>query len=459
MKFLKLLLLLLLLPSSGFSATNLFSDVWINRSLRMTFGTPGAGRVFTSDSVGVGTWQVLVNTNTVSDNRYVIKAGFSSGPQFIDGALTISNDFTAGASSLGLFVSNANGFVGIANPNPAGVFRVEIPTTMISSATTLLSPTASNSIPLVIQGAPAQVSNYFSVVTSTGSDALTLSSSIRLTLAGGFSGSLATAGSVFGGGSGINGQVITINQGAAAQTNLVIKGFSAAATGPLTIWSSSANVTLAQVSSNGLFNLNNRAVVTSPNVGSTNYLLQITNVPLSANFGVLVSDTGGGTLRIHNQSATPGRFYFLTSENMYFAGQNGVGTAANIYLNGGTTTVDNGADFLTTGSSTLGDATTDLTTVNSFRHLGGATSTNRYSATAVLDFPSTTAGESQLSITVTGAATGDEASIGVPFVSAVTGGAFTQYTSNNTVWIRFSNPSAVAIDPASGTFRGTVWKY
>lgn len=70
MKFLKAFLLSVLLPISGFSATNLFNDVWISGSLRMTFGTPGAGRVLTSDATGVGTWQVPVTAGDVFTNGF-----------------------------------------------------------------------------------------------------------------------------------------------------------------------------------------------------------------------------------------------------------------------------------------------------------------------------------------------------------------------------------------------------
>lgn len=83
-------------------------------------------------------------------------------------------------------------------------------------------------------------------------------------------------------------------------------------------------------------------------------------------------------------------------------------------------------------------------------------------ATATLDFGSTTAGNAtDLTITVTGAADGDAVSIGVPNGSTLSDGAFTAWVSaSNTVTIRFINNNLVtALDPASGTFRASVIKY
>lgn len=97
----------------------------------------------------------------------------------------------------------------------------------------------------------------------------------------------------------------------------------------------------------------------------------------------------------------------------------------------------------------------------------GTASTTRYTfaktltATATLDFPSTGSNAvSDLTITVTGAATGDAVSIGVPNGS-VTG--TTQYSgwvsAANTVTVRFMNVGGSAADPSSGTFRASVIKY
>lgn len=91
----------------------------------------------------------------------------------------------------------------------------------------------------------------------------------------------------------------------------------------------------------------------------------------------------------------------------------------------------------------------------------GAALTNVLYGTGTLNFPDTPAGQSSdLVITVTGAADGDIASIGVPSASMMTNGCFTSFTSNNAVWIRFSNNDlAAALNPASGTFKAKVEKF
>jgi hypothetical protein len=79
------------------------------------------------------------------------------------------------------------------------------------------------------------------------------------------------------------------------------------------------------------------------------------------------------------------------------------------------------------------------------------------SGSATLDFPSTGAnGQSDLTITVTGAIEGDVVAIGIPN-AATTQGTFVGWVSAaNTVTIRFHNTSGGNIDPASGTFKVKV---
>jgi len=92
-------------------------------------------------------------------------------------------------------------------------------------------------------------------------------------------------------------------------------------------------------------------------------------------------------------------------------------------------------------------------------------STTRYTlaktltATATLDFASTGSGAvADLTITVTGAADGDDVVIGVPNGSVTATATYTGWVSAaNTVTIRFS-PKATE-DPASGTFRASIIKY
>lgn len=83
------------------------------------------------------------------------------------------------------------------------------------------------------------------------------------------------------------------------------------------------------------------------------------------------------------------------------------------------------------------------------------------SATATLNFPSINAYYcSDLTITVTGAVSGDCVSLGVPNVSVPSVYAtFTAWVSaNDTVTVRYYNGDGVASNPASGTFKVMVMK-
>lgn len=124
-----------------------------------------------------------------------------------------------------------------------------------------------------------------------------------------------------------------------------------------------------------------------------------------------------------------------------------------------------GADFLCNNLSVNGgNATIDATgnaLVASLRVAGGATLTGLLSTTAVLDFPNTLAQtSSDLTIAVGGAALGDTVSIGVPNASVMANSSYSAWVSAaGTVTIRFTNAGALPRDPASGTFRATVFKF
>lgn len=93
-------------------------------------------------------------------------------------------------------------------------------------------------------------------------------------------------------------------------------------------------------------------------------------------------------------------------------------------------------------------------------------STTRYqiarvlTGSASLNFPNTNAQlSSDLTITVTGAADGDTVALGVPNAAVNANSCYTAWVSAaNTVTVRFNNYSALAINPASGTFKATVFK-
>ncbi|MFZ2544907.1 MAG: hypothetical protein WAW80_02945 [Candidatus Saccharimonadales bacterium] len=62
-----------------------------------------------------------------------------------------------------------------------------------------------------------------------------------------------------------------------------------------------------------------------------------------------------------------------------------------------------------------------------------------------------------LTVTVTGAATGDSVSLGIPTTAVTAGIAFTAWVSaTNTVTVRAHNYTAAALDPGSGVFKATI---
>jgi hypothetical protein len=92
---------------------------------------------------------------------------------------------------------------------------------------------------------------------------------------------------------------------------------------------------------------------------------------------------------------------------------------------------------------------------------GGATLLNHLSGTATLDFDLTSVNFQDLTITVTGAADGNAGFIGFPAASVTSNVLFTYMgATTNTVTIRASRIDVASpANPASGTFRATVFKY
>jgi hypothetical protein len=81
--------------------------------------------------------------------------------------------------------------------------------------------------------------------------------------------------------------------------------------------------------------------------------------------------------------------------------------------------------------------------------------------TATLDFGSTAAqNNTDLTITLTGAAIGDIVELGTANASVLANSSFTAFVSaSNTITVRFNNYSTSTQDPASGTFRVAIIKY
>lgn len=93
--------------------------------------------------------------------------------------------------------------------------------------------------------------------------------------------------------------------------------------------------------------------------------------------------------------------------------------------------------------------------------LGGSASiTNLLGAAAALDFGSTaTLTSADLPITVTGATSNNCAvALSVPWESAAGGGSFSTFASNDTIYVRFANNTALSIDPGPGTFSVVVFR-
>lgn len=93
---------------------------------------------------------------------------------------------------------------------------------------------------------------------------------------------------------------------------------------------------------------------------------------------------------------------------------------------------------------------------------GGAAISKILTATATLDFADTAAGTvTDLTITVTGAASGDAVAIACSPGSVPAAGSFSAWVSAaDTVTIRFANNALVtSYNPASGTFRATIIKH
>jgi hypothetical protein len=94
-----------------------------------------------------------------------------------------------------------------------------------------------------------------------------------------------------------------------------------------------------------------------------------------------------------------------------------------------------------------------VVSTNGFIAGSGATVTKILTATASLDFPSiSAASQADLTITVTGAATGDEVIMALP-AAPTAGLVFNAFVSaTNTVTIRASNITGSPINPAAASF-------
>lgn len=178
------------------------------------------------------------------------------------------------------------------------------------------------------------------------------------------------------------------------------------------------------------------------------------------------SATNNGQLSIQNIIFGTGNTATGTSISSGNIGIAVVAPSARLHLAAGTATASTAPLKLTSGTNLTTpeagaiefDGTNYFVTSSTTRYTVAKTLTN----TATLNFGSTLGQAfTDLTITVTGAVSGDVVSIGVPAgsVPAGTCSFFGFVSAADTVTIRFVNSDVGLLDPASGTFRATVFKY
>jgi len=163
-----------------------------------------------------------------------------------------------------------------------------------------------------------------------------------------------------------------------------------------------------------------------------------------ANVGMLLRPKGTGFVSITNAGAgiisrfvtstTPVNYWTLSSSDTNSAlAATATGTDSNISVN-----------LVPKGTGTV--------------QAGGVPVATKLTSTATLDFGSVSAQSfADLTITVTGAATGDAVALGTPTEAVTAGIVYSSWVSaTNTVTVRAHNYTAGPLDPASGTFRATI---
>jgi hypothetical protein len=161
-----------------------------------------------------------------------------------------------------------------------------------------------------------------------------------------------------------------------------------------------------------------------------------------------------------NQSSTAGYTMLLVNPTETATGS-GTKRLIDAQVGGSTRfNVDNSGNVFTNGTLDLGNAsdTTIARASAGVVTIEGNTVSTRLTNTATLDFPSVSAqSQASLTMTVTGAVTGDAVALGVPTAAVTNGIDYTAWVSAaDTVTVRAANYSAGPLDPASGTFRATI---
>ena len=208
---------------------------------------------------------------------------------------------------------------------------------------------------------------------------------------------------------------------------------------------SNANLTLKVASAGG-----------DPNI-------EFTNSTTTYSIGLDNSNTDQFTMSANANLGTSD-FLRASSSGKVAIGPSNPASDAFLVLTAGATTVAPLKFVSGTNMTTPSNGTVEFDGTNWFVTSGGTRHTlaKTLTATAALNFPSTAPQDiSDLTITVTGAATGDVVALGVPSGSVlIGGGVYTAWVSAaNTVTVRFNNTDDATGDPASGTFRVSVFKY
>lgn len=230
---------------------------------------------------------------------------------------------------------------------------------------------------------------------------------------------------------------------------LILSAFTASAATLYPVMTDNTNRTITGGTTNlALLNTANTytagQTVTAGKVSSTDGF----NAP-----GTLMFYTGGSTLMGYFAAAGS---HFVGKGDAGFAGSIlglGVDSGAGVYItkSGNNILLSPAATAAYVGTTNL--VATNLTT-SAMTIGGGAAITAYRSATATLNFASILAsGSEDLTITVTGAAVGDTVTLGLP-ATVLAGAVFNAWVSAaDTVTVRCNNAGAIAVDPASATYR------
>lgn len=207
--------------------------------------------------------------------------------------------------------------------------------------------------------------------------------------------------------------------------------------------------------------------------GSTNYVPLFTSASTVGNSSLYQSGTSiglgttspGASLQINAGSATTKGLIVRAASSAtanLFEGQNSSGSALfEVSSSGNLARINNVAYTWPSATPAAAATGTQLGEAVLSTTSGGALSWKQMkSASATLDFPITaTRTSSDLTITVTGAASGDIVALGVPNAAVLANTSYTAWVSaNDVVTVRLHNYDNADKNPASATFKVLVFK-